>query len=486
MKPRIAVIGGGIAGVTAAYELATRHADLDFTLFEASGRLGGTVETVHADGYTIECGPDSWVTEKPWARELAEELGLADEIIPSNDERRITYIAKGSALTPMPDGMRMMVPTRWEPLLHSPLLSWQARLAYLREPKRAEELKQSSLARRGEGADESISDFVQRHFGEEVNRTLAGPLLSGVFGGDIEKLSVRAVMAPFVKMEAEHGSLIEALRLRAASSPRDIKPATFTTLRSGLETLVRKMAGRLPASSIAMNTPVTGIAKTPTGWKVSSMAFGVETFDAVLLATPAHVTRVLLASTKNSAALEASSLLPSEASSSVVAALGFRREKASRLRVPRGFGFLVPAQKKAGPPALLACTFVDQKFAHRVEPGAVLLRGFFGGDAAEQLADASDAEIVKHTREQLSRLLGPLPEADVAVVRRWPRSLPQYFVGHVGRIARAEEMVAGLGSLRLLGNAYHGVGLPDLIRDARASASAVASGIGQAVGADHA
>ena len=476
VKPRVAVIGGGVSGLAAAYELATRHPDLTFTLFEASHRLGGIVETVHESGFTIECGPDSWVTEKPWARELAEELGLGEQIIPSNDQRRVTYIARGRELLPMPDGMRMMVPTRWEPLMHSPLLSLEARLAYLREPKRADDLKQKALAGRGADADESIADFVRRHFGEEVTRTLAGPLLSGVFGGDVEKLSVRAIMAPYVKMEAEHGSLIEALRLRAAVSGREQKPAIFTTLRPGLETLIHKMVEHLPSASILLRSPVTGLTHTSTGWKVAIEHGETRTFDAVLLATPAHVTRELLCSTGHPAAFEASALLPTEASSSIVVALGFKGEKASRLRIPRGFGFLVPqsmAQQEnaAASRSLLACTFVDQKFAHRAAPGGGLLRGFFGGAPAEQLAGESDAELVQRTREELAPLLGPLPEADVSVVRRWPSSLPQYFVGHLPRIARAEKLIGELHGLRLIGNAYHGVGLPDLVRDARAAAA---------------
>src|SRR5271163_4104982 len=161
---RVAIVGGGLSGVAAAYQL-TREPDVEFTLFETSARLGGTVETVRRDGFIMECGPDSWVTEKPWARELAIELGLEDEIIASNDQRRRTYLLQDSRLIPMPDGMRMMVPTRWAPIMDSPLFSWQARLAYLREPRRAEELKESAF---GEGEDESVASFVRRHFGNEV------------------------------------------------------------------------------------------------------------------------------------------------------------------------------------------------------------------------------------------------------------------------------------------------------------------------------
>src|ERR1700761_2429930 len=161
----IAIVGGGVSGLATAYQLA--RDGLPFTLFEASDRLGGIIETLHRDQFVIECGPDSWVTEKPWARELAVELGLEDQIIPSNDRWRRTYVqqqeGRQTRLIPIPDGMRMMIPSQWGPLLESPLFSWQARLAYLREPKRAAELKAAAPA-----ADESVADFVRRHFGQEV------------------------------------------------------------------------------------------------------------------------------------------------------------------------------------------------------------------------------------------------------------------------------------------------------------------------------
>src|SRR5271170_2606713 len=206
--PQIAIIGGGLSGLSSAYEL-TRRGHTDFVLYEASSRLGGIVETHRQDGFVIECGADSWVTEKPWARELAIELGREDEIIPSNDTHRRTYLLLDGKLTPMPDGMRMMVPTDLKAIDASPLFSENAQQAYREEPSRTEQLKAFAAAGAA-GEDESVATFVQRHFGEEVAEKIAGPLLAGVFGGDIHKLSAAAVMANFVKMEREHGSLVLA------------------------------------------------------------------------------------------------------------------------------------------------------------------------------------------------------------------------------------------------------------------------------------
>ena len=472
----IAIAGGGISGLSVAYELA--RLGIPFTLLEASGRLGGTVETFRTGEFVIECGPDSWVTEKPWARELAVELGLEDQILFSNDQWRRTYLMKKGGLAPLPDGMRMMTPRKWAPLLTSPLLSWRARFAYLREPWRAAELKAAAL-RNSERNDESVAAFVRRHFGEEVTGSIAGPLLAGVFGGDIRELSVRAVMPAFVAMEAKHGSLITALRQRTPESkaPRPI----FSTLATGLGTLIDRLVERLPAPSLHLRQPVTGIRCDDQGWRLLT-AMGEQRFDSVVLATPAHVTRDLLASLSGSGQRMAA-LLPQQATSAVVVALAFGAAQAAAMRIPRGFGFLVPpsasntdSPKSIGDHQLLACTFVDQKFSHRAPSGAVLLRAFFGGRSAEALLGEEDEAIALAARQQLARILGPLPAETLIepLVRRWPLSLPQYTVGHLDRIRELESLAGAWRGLHLVGNAYHGVGVSDLIREGRAAARAIA------------
>jgi protoporphyrinogen/coproporphyrinogen III oxidase len=456
----IAIVGGGMSGLATAYQLASDG--VAFTLFETSPRLGGIIETVHRQGFVIECGPDSWVTEKPWARELAVELGLEDQIIPSNDQWRRTFVQQGShhqaQLVPIPDGMRMMVPTKWDPLLNSPLFSEQARQAYLREPERAEELKQSAPVQ-----DESVAAFVSRHFGEEVACTIAGPLLAAVFGGDITQLSVRAVMPAFVRMEAEEGSLIRALERRAPQSTQSL----FTTLSKGLGTLIDRIVDRLPAASLRLNEAVLRMEADNGGWRLITPS-GSTRFDAVVLATPPHVTRGLLQEQPRMA-----DLLPTKASSAIVVALAFTAELASHLSIPRGFGFIVPPDVASAGPELLACTFVDQKFPGRVPPGAVLIRAFFGGHSGEALLSESDEQIIARARLQLARVLGPLPETTETVVRRWPQSLPQYAVGHLERMAELETLLRAMPGLSLVGSAYYGVGLPDLIRHGRAAARAL-------------
>ena len=498
---RVAIIGGGIAGLTAAYELARLARDgapIEAVLFESSNRLGGLIETVREGGFTVEAGPDGWVSAKPWARELAIELGLDSdsetELISSNDATRKTHIFlttpenPSGRLVPMPDGFNLMVPTDLAALDNSPLFPPAAIADYRAEPARAAELLATIPTH-----DESVADFTLRHFGPEVLARVAAPLLSGVFGGDVRTLSVRAVMPNFVQMEHTHGSLIAALQ----SKPSQPATGIFTTLRSGLGTLIDRLTAAIPPHWLRLNTTVTAIrpasevAHPP--WTVltstAGKRFAAESFDAVFLATPLDATRSLLTALDATAA----ALLPTESSSAVLVAFAYA--DATRVPLPPGFGFLVPPSQiesgaphlasemwvPATPSLLLACTFVDQKFPHRVPPNGRLIRAFFGGPAADRIARCNNDEIAAIARLELARILnanapvsGPAPTPPPApvltVVRRWPRSLPQYAVGHLERVAELESRIRALPGLTLLGNALHGVGLPDLIRAARLAA----------------
>ncbi|WP_263367850.1 protoporphyrinogen oxidase [Edaphobacter bradus] len=455
---RVAIAGGGIAGLAAAYELAQlarRGEPVQAVLFESSQRLGGIVETVREAGFVIEGGPDGWVSEKPWARQLAEELNLSSELIHSNDTTRKTYVLRDGDLKAMPDGMRMMVPSDLTALDTSDLFSPRARQYFRDEPSRAAELRASAPMH-----DESVAEFVRRHFGNEVLETIGAPLLSGVFGGDVATLSVRAVMAPFVTMEREYGSLVTALQARAGNST----PALFTTLRSGLGTLIDRIVASIPQQWIHLNTEVSAVARTVEGWHLTTNR-GDESFDALFMAAPVHIAQSLLSPIDARAA----ELMQMDASSAVVVGFAFA-DATHSLKLPPGFGFLVPQGSGS---LLLACTFMDQKFPDRVPEGGRLLRAFFGGESALRLMRCRNDEIAAIARLELARILGPLPEPQVTVIRHLPRSLPQYAVGHLERMAELNERVRALGSLWLLGNAYRGVGLPDLIRDARAAAQSL-------------
>ncbi len=457
MTQRIAIIGGGIAGVTAAWQLAQlarSGADIEAQLFESSGRFGGIVETVHEEGFTVECGPDSWVTEKPWARDLVEDLGLSEDLLPSNDASRKTHIFLDGDLKTMPGGMRMMIPTDLGSLDRSDLFTTSAKWAYHNELARASDLKNAAPI-----YDESIASFTRRHFGQEVLTRIAAPLLSGVFGGDVERLSVQAVMPQFVAMERQHGSLIAALQSRGTHEV----PAIFTTLRRGLSTLIDRLVADIPSSWLHLHSPVTCISRlVKGGWRLRTHTGREdEVFNAVFLALPPHVARKLLQPID----AEAANLMQMEASTAIIVALGYL--DAQHISLPPGFGFLVPPSSAD---QILACTFVDQKFDHRVPVGGRLLRAFFGSRAAEALLDAPDRKLSALAQQELTRILGTLPKPALTLVRRWPRSLPQYAVGHLCRLEALDSRISRLPGIHLLGNAYRGVGLPDLIRDARAAA----------------
>jgi oxygen-dependent protoporphyrinogen oxidase len=469
---RIAIVGGGIAGLTAAYELELarkRGAEIDWHLYEAGDRLGGIVETTQSQGFVREGGPDGWVSEKPWARELALELGLGSELISSNDATRKTYILIDGKLQPMPEGMRMMVPEDLSTLEGSPLFSDTARKAYAAELERASELRSEAPEQ-----DESVASFILRHFGEEVLTKIGAPLLSGVFGGDVKTLSVRAVMPNFVSMEREYGSLIAALQAKAKTRGSRPVPSLFTTLRNGLGTLIDALVAQLPPERLNLSRSALSIKRQGKRWLLRTSSFATEGrtskkhFHHVLFATPIDATRALLTPLD----AEAAALIPTEASSAVLAALCWPVATASTFSIPQGFGFLVPQAHSIGEPQLLAGTFVDQKFPDRAPAGARVIRAFFGGPSADALSPQSDETIAAAAFAQLTKVLGPLPAPDAVLttVRRWPRSLPQYEVGHLERMAQLDQHIGKLGELTLLGNGYRGVGLPDLIRDARSAA----------------
>jgi oxygen-dependent protoporphyrinogen oxidase len=517
---RIAILGGGISGLAAAYELELarqRGAEIDWHLYEASDRLGGILETTRLatpeGDFVLEGGPDGWVTDKPWARALAIELGLEADLIYSNDATRKTYIALNGQLLAMPDRMRMMVPEDLSALEGSPLFTAEARAAYAAELTRSAELKVSAPQH-----DESVSSFVFRHFRAEVLEKIAAPLLAGVFGGDVAKLSVRSVMPAFVAMESEHGSLIAALQAKALARAGKPQQPTFTSLRDGMGSLTGAMIARLPAERLHADSPVFSLKREGKLWCVRyhvPSQRGIpgkskKHFKHVIVATSVDATRSLL----NELDPTAAHLLPTDASSAVLAAFTWPAATAAQFTLPPGFGFLVPPTPDAsswpealrnlsrgdgesngrsgetpvfstandlegtppsGPsapdprPSLLACTFVDQKFPHRAPPGARVLRAFFGGASAAALKTANDADIARTALTQLRTLLGPIPEPSHAEVRRWPRSLPQYEVGHLDRMAELDDLVARIGNLTLLGNACRGVGVPDLIKNARES-----------------
>jgi oxygen-dependent protoporphyrinogen oxidase len=472
---RTAIVGGGIAGMAAAYELEqARRAGVkvDYTLFEARGRLGGSLATEIVDGAVLERGPDSFLTEKPAAIELCRELGLEAALTPSNDADRKTYIVVRNRLVPLPDGLMFLVPTKLIPTALTRLFSLSTKLRM--------GLELLIPPRPSGQPDESVAALVERHFGREAVDRLADPLLSGIFGGEATQLSARTVLPRLVEMESKYGSLTRgmlaahrAMRARAKTATGNGKSAStsaprsiFTTLRGGLQQLIDTLTARLDPGSVRLSTPVTSLEKVTGGWMVEAGG-SKELYDAVILASPAWAAGALLGQVDAVLAEELSGI---PYSSSITVNLIYDEARLGRL--PEGFGFLVPVVEGR---SMLACTFVHRKFPGRTPQGKAVLRAFLGGMKNEALLAAPDADLVATVRRELNEILGEkiVPsktEPEHTQVSRWPRAMAQYAVGHQERKQRIAVRVAALEGLRLAGNAYDGIGIPDCIRLGRQAA----------------
>jgi oxygen-dependent protoporphyrinogen oxidase len=278
---RIAIIGGGISGLSAAFTLQ-QSSTADYTLYESSPHLGGVLRTEHIDGCIVEAGPDSFITEKPWAADLCRTLGLVDQLIGSNDADRKTYILVHGRLIPMPDGLMFLVPTKILPTGFSPLFSWSTKL------RMAQEMFRPPHAANG---DESVASLVERHYGAEMVDRLADPLLSGVYGGEAANLSVRAVLPRFAEMERTHGSLGRAMLAARKKMPRPANkpaPPLFTSLKNGMQQLVETLILCINQKSVLTNTQVQSVQREANGWTISA-GLKSDHFDAVILAVPSRV-----------------------------------------------------------------------------------------------------------------------------------------------------------------------------------------------------
>ena len=443
--PIFLVIGGGISGLSAAFDLTAAGADC--TILEKQPRLGGVIETRVADGCTLECGPDSFLSAKPAALALLKELGLEGEVIGSNDHQRTTYIWKHGALVALPEGVMMIVPTRFMPMVKSPLLSWGTKirmgLEYFRRP--------------GESRDRSVAEFVTDHFGQETLDYLAEPLLSGVYGGDPAQLSVGSVLPRFLQMETKYGSLVRGvLAGRSGAAPSG---PSFRTLKGGLGTLVDTLAARVKVCRADAET----IERSDGGFRIRAGGEWMYA-DQVVVACPAWSASGLVSGLD---ARLAELLRSIDYSSSLTLSLIYRAADFDGKRA--GFGFLVPKKERQ---RLAACTFAGTKFSFRVPDDRIVLRCFFGGIGDPAILNESDESVTAIAREELRRILGLTAAPISQAIARWPRSMAQYTLGHQQRVEEIRARAAAIPGLHLAGNAYDGIGIPDCIQTGRAAAKA--------------
>lgn len=467
---RVVIVGGGITGLALAHALEKAEERCEVRLVEANDHLGGNLQTIRHNGFTIDTGPDSWVAAKPHATRLAREVGLGDDLIGTRPDTRKVYIVWQKQLHPMPEGLVLGVPTAVKPFVESDLLGWDAKLRALLDvvvPRRAWN---------GAADDESIASFVERRLGSEISDRIASPLLSGIFAGDARSLSVRACVPQLVTAEQKHGSLIRAMRAlreerRARAQAGEGEASAFLSLKRGLGDLVVNVAHKLRDAEVMTSTSTSSIEALPPDdprgrWAVATSA-GTLFADDVALTVPCHAASRILSPVDPTL----SSMLGEIAYvSTATAFLAFRKFD---VRHPLdSVGFLVPRAENR---PIIACTFVSSKWDHRAPSGQVLLRVFFGGAGAEEILTRDDDGLIRVAREQVLDLLGIERAPMFARVFRFHRASPQPTVGHLARMDRIFARLAEHPGLHVGGNGYVGTGIPDAVRQGEEIAARIGS-----------
>lgn len=460
----VAIIGGGIGGLSAAWHLRERAKrqgrELSITLFEASNHWGGVIGSSESGGYVMEHGPDSLLRIKPAGLELIRQLGLAEQIQDTQPEARHSFIARGKRLIPVPEGLYLLAPGRFLPFALSPLISWPGKLRMgldLLLPRRGANLPEESLAA-----------FVRRRLGREALERIAQPMIGGIYTADPEQLSLIATMPQFLEMERTHRSLILALRSRSqaqaasatASGPRY---SLFMTLRGGLQTLPDRLVERLSQpdprpAQFRLGQRIDHVVNAEGRYILIRDGVEVARAQQVVIATPAHVAHGLL---RTLDLVLASRLATVPYAGVGTVNLAFNAGQIPKL--PQGAGFVVPAVERR---TIIACTLASQKYAGRNPPGGVLVRAFIGGALHEQTLHLSDAALTAAVLADLRDLLGVIGEPQLTRIDRWPKSMAQYVIGHQDMLRALRQREAKLPGLALVGNGYEGVGVPDIIAQA--------------------
>lgn len=457
-QPHIVVVGGGITGMSAAYELGRAANNgappVTVTLIEGEARLGGKVVTERNGPFIIEGGPDSFMAQKPWAAELAREIGLGDELMVASPMRRTTWVLIRGRPQPLPEGMLLIVPTRIAPFAFSPLISPFGKLRMA--------LDLVVPARRDDG-DETLADFIRRRLGNEALDRLAEPILSGIHSAECERQSIMATFPRFRDLEKRHGSLIRGmLASRRNAPPSSAHQSPFMTLRSGMGALVERLEQQLTAR-ILTNRRVAALAYDPTAARPYRLRLddgAALDADAVILATPSYAAADLVGESFPGLA---HALRAIRYVSTATVSMIYRR---SEVGTPLdGYGLVIPRSEQTW---INACTLSSVKFRHRAPDEYLLLRCFVGGSRRPEALARDDDDLVRLAQSDLRAILGITAAPTLTRVYRWHNGNPQYDVGHLERIAALEALCPD--GLLLAGAAYRGVGVPDCIKQGREAA----------------
>jgi len=458
---RVAVVGGGVAGLTAAWHL--HEAGLSPVVLEASGAVGGLVQTLELAGRRLELGADTLVTQKPAAVHLCRRIGLGGDLVFHEAAAHATRVLLRGRPVPIPAGTNLLAPTGWAPLLRSGVLSWSGVLRLALEPRVA--------AVTDPAHDESLASFFRRRFGPEMLEVFAEPVLASLFLADAERLSMRLALPRLLEAERLHGSVRRALGEAARTGRPHAGSGGFASLREGLGMLPHRLAASLPRGTIRLNAAVERVRRTEQGFTIA-LASGVELVtEGVVLACPAHRAAALLSDLDAPLAAELRGL---EASSCATVHLVFRRDEVEG--AIEGHGFFVP--RGAGLP-LLACSYVSEKYPERGRPGDLIVRAFVGGARDPRALERSDKELVAQTQQALDPILGRRPMPVLAHVQRHDRAMPHFQVGDAGRLERIAARTRTLGSMTLAGGLRGAIGVPDVVASAQAAAEELGAALRQ-------
>ncbi len=447
----VAIVGGGIAGLAAAYELQTRG--VSFRLFERASRLGGVILTDRVGGFTIDAGPDALLIQKPAAVQLCRQIGLGDRLMPTN-KPRTAFIIRGGRLHPLPESSILGIPRDVRALATTRLFSiaGKARMA-------AELLVPAAR----QNADESIGSFIGRRFGREAVTYLAEPLLAGIHAGDVNRLSMRGLFPRFVDAERKYGSVLRAFRQLRQPAVRSGDGA-FYSLPGGLVELVDALVATLPPRAIRLGVAVDTIV--PNGQYVVQTTEGEVRARCVIVTTPAYAAAAVVRAFDEPLAALCHDV---PYASSATVAFGYRREDIRHTLL--GAGFVVPRVEKT---TIMAASWVSSKWQHRAPEGHVLLRAFIGGARDPGAMERSDDDLCRAAERELAAILDITRPPLLARLYRWNRANAQHEVGHLDRMAGIDRRLAQWPGLYLTGSGFRGVGIPDCIADARAIAASAA------------
>jgi oxygen-dependent protoporphyrinogen oxidase len=449
----VIIVGGGISGLATAYYL--KQLGLRSILIEKSATLGGLIHTDVVEGCELEAGPDSFLASKPAASRLAHELGLANELIGTNERYRRTYVAKKGRLVPIPKGMVMMVPGNLKAALSSPLFSLNTKRKLVREV--------FSKPRERKG-DISVRDFIRDHFGQGVLTYLAEPLLSGVYGGEASVLSATSVLPRFVAYERQFGSLIRGVREEKKKAKAS--KSLFLSFRGGMSTLVDSLSHEFRHAVRILRAEATDITRESGAWKIRTGSEEAVEGQKLVLACPAHVSARLLHSFDSALSSQLAAIPYSSAT-----LIRHLFDRSTFQHPLNGFGFLVPRKERN---TIAAATWINSKFPSRIAPDLVGIRSFIVDPEASRERDSSSSELIAKSVRDLEKWMGVHQSPIYSSVTSWPLSMPQYVVGHQDRIQQIETLLKNHEGLYLVSNYLRGVGIPDCIEGAEATAKAIA------------